>query len=138
MKLIITIDIPNLNVLEGATQSQINTIIAEGFEQYSEFSAEYKNIAKFLFISTPNTMIDLSLPDILLLGFIRQRLINQEGRTNTEITLKALMQDYNAVKQRKNIFELGNSINYHGKILEESILKLQDENFVTIAKVENV
>lgn len=40
----------------------------------------------------------------MLLGFLRQRLMNQEGRHNTEINLKILMQDYNAIRQKKNIF----------------------------------
>jgi hypothetical protein len=52
MKLIITLDIQSVKTLETASQAQINAMVAEGFSRHSEFSAQYKIMAKNLFVST--------------------------------------------------------------------------------------
>jgi hypothetical protein len=52
--------------------------------------------------------------------------------------LKKLQRTYNAVLQRKSINELGTAFRYNVKTLEESLMRLTDENFITIAKVENI
>jgi hypothetical protein len=54
---------------------------------------------------------------------------------NTEINLKMILQDYNNVRQRKNLFEVGTFCNFHYKVLEEGLRRLQEENFVTVAKI---
>ena len=51
MQLILTLDVQNIAFLEAATQNQINTSFTSGFQHYAEYSADYKTMAKNLFIS---------------------------------------------------------------------------------------
>lgn len=53
-----------------------------------------------------------------MLGLIRQRLINQEGLKNTEITLKKLKQDYSKLLETRSLNELGTSFRYNQSMLE--------------------
>ena len=52
--------------------------------------------------------------------------------------MKILMQDYNTIRQKKNIMEGGVFCNYQQKVLEDALLRLQEQNFVTVAKQENM
>lgn len=69
---------------------------------------------------------------------IRQYLINQDGVKNTELNLRKLARAYTILLQRRTINELGTAFRYGPKVLEDSLLRLQDQNFVTVAKISNI
>lgn len=64
--------------------------------------------------------------------------MNQEGRKATEITLKLLLHDYKMVLQKKTVFEAGSICFYNDNVLEEGLIRLQDQNFLTVGKEKNL